>query len=121
MKVPVHPLVAVEKPEHLAAQAKRNALRRPSEANAVSALAARGVDDRLFEGMKWNRHLEDDPALFELASRGEVWGRAVTERFDHDLIVAGAREPGQRPAYLRAGHAVEVASDDHGARIPAIG
>src|SRR5260221_14551975 len=71
--------------------------------------------------MKWNRHLEDDPALFELASRGEVWGRAVTERFDHDLIVAGASEPGQRPAYIRAGHAVEVASDDHEARIPAIG
>jgi len=71
--------------------------------------------------MKWNRHLEDDPALFELASRGEVWGRAVAERFDHDLIVAGARKPGQSPAYIGVGHAVEVASDNHGASIPAIG
>ncbi len=121
MKVPVHPLVAVEKPEHLAAQAKRNALRRPSEANAVSALAARGVADRLFEGMKWHRHLEDDPALFELAACREMRGRPVPQGLDHDRIVAGARKPGQSPAYVGAGHAVEVASDDHEASIPAIG
>ena len=59
--------MAVEKPEHLATQAKRNALRSPGEVKADPALAAGGIDDRLFEGMKWNRHLEDDPAFFELA------------------------------------------------------
>ena len=121
MQVPVHPLVAIEETEHLAAQAKRNALRSPSEANSVSALAAGGVDDRLFEGMKWNRHLEDDLALFELAACRQMRGRPVPQGLDHDGVVAGARKPGQRPAYIGVGHTVEVASDDHEASIPAIG
>jgi len=117
MQVPVHPLVAIEKTEHLAAQAKGNALRSPSEANTVSALAACRVDDRLFEGVKWNRHLEDDPALFELAARGQVWGGPISEWFDHDLVVARARQADQRAARFRIRNAAEVASNDHVARI----
>jgi hypothetical protein len=86
----------------------------------VSALAARGVDDRLFEGMKWHRHLEDDPALFELAARGKVWGGPVSEWFDHDLVVARTREPDKDAARLRGSYAVEFASNDHPGSIPTI-
>jgi len=87
----------------------------------MSALAARGVNDWLSEGMKWHGHLEDDPALLELAAGGEVRGRPVSEWLDHDLVLAGTRQPGQRPACGGVGHALEVASNDHAASIRNVG
>ena len=113
----MHPLVAVQEAQHLAALPERNGFRRPREPHSLPTFPASRVDDRLLEWMERNRNLEHYPAFLELAARGEVGRRPIPKRLDDHLVIAGARQALENSVRLRVGHAIEVASDDHAGRI----
>src|SRR5579859_4240904 len=94
VQIPVQPFVAVEEPENVAARAEHHVLREPREVHALAARAAGAVVDDLLERSKRGRHLQDDPPPIEVAERGQMRGRAVAQRLDHDLV-AGGGQPGE--------------------------
>src|SRR5690348_7610391 len=60
MQVPVHPLVAVQESQHVAARPERDVFREPREPHRTSALAPRTVEHDLLERPERLRHLQHD-------------------------------------------------------------
>src|SRR5487761_708059 len=90
-QVPVHPLVAVEEPQHLAALAERDGLGHPLESPPRSRVAPGRVVDGLVKWAEWFGHPQHDAPEVELAQGRKAWARPVTKRLHDHLVVARRR------------------------------
>lgn len=109
----MHPLVAIEEPEYLAAQPERHYLGGPCESHPRAAHASCGKDDGLLERPERHWHLEHDPAILELASGSKMRAGAVAQRLDDHLVLSGTREPAQDAPGLGVCQPGQLAADDH--------
>lgn len=116
----MHPFVAVQESKDIPALPERHRLGRPRKAHRGPALAPRREDDRLLEWTERHGHLEHDPLLLELATRGQMRPGSVSQRLDHDLVFPSPRQAVEDTPGLHVREPGELAKDDHRGSIPAL-